>query len=302
MTFLRTGNKIKKTFFISFYLSAMVGITKAQVFTDDAKINAGYLKSVDSLLSAGNTITAVDAQNALSSRKDPIFINLAKAPRKVLKANAIYEKAKEATVITGIAYLCPRCKNVHLSSSSGYVIDPGGIVVTNFHVASTYANMKDGNKPLGFMVRLFNGRTYPVKTILAASRKDDLAILQVETNGDVLQALALAKSANIGDNVFVLGHPKEMHYFFSQGNVTNKYLEEAGEQQDKFFREMMSISADYATGSSGGPVLDVYGNVVGTVSNTRPLLHSEMNPGLQMIIKNTVPVESLWKLVRKNSR
>ncbi|WP_431293068.1 S1 family peptidase [Pedobacter sp. P26] len=117
----------------------------------------------------------------------------------------------------------------------------------------------------------------------------------------MLPALPLAKSANVGDQVFVLGHPKGMHYFFSQGNVTNRYMEEAGPDDARFFREMMTISADYATGSSGGPVLDLYGRVVGTVSNTKMYTHSEMNPSVQMVVKNTVPVESLWKLIRSES-
>lgn len=62
-------------------------------------------------------------------------------------------------------------------------------------------------------------------------------------------------------------------------------------------RNVMSISAGYATGSSGGSVMDQFGNIVGTVSNTRTLLHSDMNPSLQMVIKNTIPVESLRLLI-----
>lgn len=109
-------------------------------------------------------------------------------------------------------------------------------------------------------------------------------------------ALDLAKP---GDKIYILGHPKGMHYYFSQGNVNNKYMEEVGEGENKFYREMMSVSADYATGSSGGPVMDIYGNVVGTVANTRMFLHSDGNTGVQMVLKNTVPVEQLWTLIRK---
>ncbi len=106
----------------------------------------------------------------------------------------------------------------------------------------------------------------------------------------------LAKEDQIQN--FTLSTPKGGQ---CQGNVTNKYMEEAGPDDAHFFREMMAISADYATGSSDGPVLDVYGRVVGTVSNTKMYTHSEMNPSVQMVVKNTVPVESLWKLVRSGS-
>lgn len=274
-----------------------VGKGKAQVFTNDVKILTAFEHSVDSLLASDGTLSIDLAQNQLKQGGSIAKISGPKPLKRALKANELYELAKKATVITGCAYLCPKCDKVHLSESSGYIIDPKGIVVTNYHVMATYAFMKDGNRPKGFFVRLSNGRTYNVRSILASSKEDDLAILQLETNGDVLSALPLAQQALVGDKVFVLGHPKGMHYFFTQGYVNNKYLEQAGEPTNRFYREMMAISADYATGSSGGPVLDIYGNVVGTVSNTNMLLHSDMNPSVQMVVKNTVPVESLRKIV-----
>ena len=271
----------------------------AQGFTNDAKIAADYQKSVDSLLLKVKTVTLEDAKAMLANPPQSAAVGIVKPSKKVLTANAIYERAKAATVITGCVYLCPRCSNAHISESSGYIIDPKGIMVTNYHVIATYANMSDGNKPLGFVIRMANGRTYAVKSILTSSKENDLAVLQLETNGDLLPALPLAEGAKVGEKVFVLGHPKGMHYFFSQGNVMDKYLEEAGEPNHRFFREMVVISADYATGSSGGPVMNEYGDVVATVSNTHPLIHSEMNPGLQMVLKNTVPVESLYKLIKQ---
>jgi len=290
---------IKLTVLLAVNILLTAGIAVGQGFTDDAKIAAGFLHSFDSLSAKGGIIGAEEVQKALLEERSEVSLHLAKPAAKELTGHGVYENAKSATVITGVAYLCPRCANVHLSESTGYVIDPKGIIVTNYHVTATYAFMKDGNKPKGFVARMADGRTYAVKAVLASSKKNDLAVLQLETHGDVLPALPLADSAQIGDKIYILGHPKGIHYFFSQGNVNNRYMEEVGEGDNKFFREMMSVSADYATGSSGGPVMDIYGNVVGTVANTRMFLHSDMNAGVQMVLKNTVPVESLWKLIRK---
>ena len=63
----------------------------------------------------------------------------------------------------------------------------------------------------------------------------------------------------------------------------------------------MSITADYAKGSSGGPVLDNNNRVIGMVSNTESL-YTESNKGkpkgsLQMVIKNCVPVRSIRTLM-----
>ncbi|GAA3929613.1 trypsin-like serine protease [Chitinophaga oryziterrae] len=299
MRFYSKANTIKLTVLLAITVLFMAGRTVGQGFTDDAKIAAAFLHSFDSLSAKGGSITAEDVQKALLTEQHGVALDLAKPASKELTGHELYEKTKSATVITGVAYLCPRCDNVHLSESTGYVIDPKGIIVTNYHVTATYAFMKDGNKPKGFVVRMANGRTYAVRAVLASSKKNDLAVLQLDTHGDVLPALSLADSAQIGDKICILGHPKGIHFFFSQGNVNNKYMEEVGEGDNKFFREMMSVSADYATGSSGGPVIDIYGNVVGTVANTRMFLHSDMNAGVQMVLKNTVPVESLWKLIRK---
>lgn len=275
-----------------------LGKGKAQVFTNDAKILTAFENSVDSLLILDGILSSELAQNQLKEGGSSVKINGVKPLKRMLKANELYKLAKQATVITGCAYLCPKCDKVHLSESSGYIIDPKGIVVTNYHVMATYAFMKDGNKPKGFFVRLSNGKTYNVRSIVASSKIDDLAILQLDINGEKLPAaLPLAQSAQVGDQVYVLGHPKGMHYFFSQGYVNNKYMEQTGDPNNRAYREMMAISADYATGSSGGPVMDIYGNIVGTVSNTNMLLHSDMNPSVQMVVKNTVPVESLHKIV-----
>ncbi|WP_294187529.1 serine protease [uncultured Sphingobacterium sp.] len=293
------GNKNIGKYLVAVIVAAglTVGKGKAQVFTNDAKILAGYEYAVDSLLALGGSLSSELAQQQLKEGGSSVKINAVKPLKRMLKSNELYKLAKQATVITGCAYLCPKCDKVHLSESSGYIIDPKGIVVTNYHVMATYAFMKDGNKPKGFYVRLSDGKTYNVKSILGSSKIDDLAILQLDTQGEALPALTLAARAEVGDKVYVLGHPKGMHYYFSQGYVNNKYLEQTGEPNNRVYREMMAISADYATGSSGGPVLDICGNVVGTVSNTNMLLHSDMNPSVQMVVKNTVPVESLRKIV-----
>lgn len=64
----------------------------------------------------------------------------------------------------------------------------------------------------------------------------------------------------------------------------------------------MSISADYAIGSSGGPILDRYGNVVGMASMTEPVEFdtddtADVGSTLQMILKLTVPQMEIRRLV-----
>jgi S1-C subfamily serine protease len=64
----------------------------------------------------------------------------------------------------------------------------------------------------------------------------------------------------------------------------------------------MSITADYAKGSSGGPALDASGAVVGIASSTQSIYYGSEKPEqgpLQMVVKNCVPVAALRAMVKK---
>jgi hypothetical protein len=66
----------------------------------------------------------------------------------------------------------------------------------------------------------------------------------------------------------------------------------------------MEITADYGAGSSGGPILDKYGNLIGIVCSTREVGKDAKNEEgkdiyfQQMVIKQAVPVKALMWLLR----
>lgn len=290
----------KKVIFKISFLLLLCGIglsVQAQEFVKNDEYISKFASSADSLLKVNTSISAVEAKNAATLVGDKAKVKLKKVNKKLLTPNQVFEQSKLATVIVGAAFLCPRCEHTHINPATGYIIDETGIVVTNYHVVNAYAYMSGGNKPLAFLVRLHDGRTYPVKSIVAASEQDDLAILQLDTNGDKLPTLALAPKANIGDVAYSLGHPHNLYYHFSHGYVNHKYVDYTRVNGTDYNRNIMLISADYGIGSSGGPIIDAYGNVIGTVSSTRALAHAESPTSIQMVLKKTIPVESLWKLI-----
>ncbi|QIH35940.1 serine protease [Sphingobacterium sp. DR205] len=271
---------------------------QAQEFMNNEEYIAKFATSADSLLKVNKSVSAQEAKNVAALVGDKVKITLKGVKSKLLTPNQVFGQSKKATVIVGSAYLCTHCEHTHINPATGYIIDENGIVVTNYHVVNAYAYMGGGNKPLAFLVRLYDGRTYPVKDIIAASEKDDLAILRLDTQGDKLPAFALAPKANIGDVAYSLGHPHNLYYYFSQGHVNHKYVDKTRVNGTDYYRNIMLISAEYGIGSSGGPIIDAFGRVIGTVSSTRTLSHAESPTSVQMILKKTIPVESLWKLLK----
>ena len=74
------------------------------------------------------------------------------------------------------------------------------------------------------------------------------------------------------------------------------------ETKHKKAGKRMTITADYAKGSSGAPVFNRKGQVVGVVSSTSSIYYSVENgkkENLQMVVKNCIPVESIHELIQK---
>jgi S1-C subfamily serine protease len=68
---------------------------------------------------------------------------------------------------------------------------------------------------------------------------------------------------------------------------------------------MFSITADFAKGSSGAPVFNEFGAVIGSVNNTQSTYYSVKNgvkDNLQMVFKNTVSMQHLLNLIQPKKK
>jgi S1-C subfamily serine protease len=92
---------------------------------------------------------------------------------------------------------------------------------------------------------------------VAVSTNYDLAILQVEGIG--ITPLPVARSVRQGAPVWVLGHPFPWYYMLTSGIASGYYTLANGRTEVT----ILDITADFANGSSGAPVLNEYGAVVG---------------------------------------
>ncbi len=201
--------------------------------------------------------------------------------------NEVYAASQPGTVIVASGGRCDDCGKVHPRVASGFLISPTGLLVTNYHVV----NLSESS-PL--VVLDGAGTVHQVAGWVKLSKNEDLAVLQLEGEGP-FDFLPLADAVpGAGSEIAVLGHPDKNFYFFSTG-VVSRYFIQSGNRIPN-----LSVTAPFAKGSSGGPVLDQRGNVVGIVRATDSIYyteHGEEQKDFQMVVRMVVPVDLLRKLL-----
>lgn len=199
---------------------------------------------------------------------------------------ASVDEAQKAVVVVGGIYKCDRCPDWHVAPASGFLIAEN-LVVTNYHVV-------DNPERSGLAVRLFDGRMFMVDDIVASSRRYDLAVLRLPKTG--IKPIALGLSAPVGAKVDLISHPNRKFYTLSEGRVARYFVI----QRNRRPVSAMAITADFGKGSSGAPVLNEDGQVVGIAASTESLYYTEnegIQKNLQMVFKNCVPVSQLRELI-----
>jgi serine protease Do len=138
-------------------------------------------------------------------------------------------------------------------AGSGFVIDPSGLIMTNYHVVEDAFEIT---------VMLSDGALLPGK-MSSASRLADVAIVKVVTDHPLTAAhWGNSDSLQVGDQVFAAGNPFGLGLSVSAGIVSalNRDI------QDSPYDDFIQTDAAINHGNSGGPLFDMQGNVVGVNS------------------------------------
>ena len=139
------------------------------------------------------------------------------------------------------------------STGSGFVIDPGGMIVTNAHV------VEDAE---WIQVRLADGRRFGGR-IVGLDNRVDLALIKIEATGLPSLPLGDSNALRVGEFVLALGHPFGLEQSVSFGIVSRKGapLTVAAPGFD-----FIQTDAAINPGNSGGPLVNMAGQVVGVNS------------------------------------
>jgi tetratricopeptide (TPR) repeat protein len=130
---------------------------------------------------------------------------------------------------------------------TGFFISPDGQVVTNQHVAEGAASIAAINN---------NGAVFVFERVVAQPAGVDLAILKFRATDVPFLKLGKSTTALEGQKVIVIGNPTGLTGTVSDG-IISAFRES---------RSMIQISAPISHGSSGSPVMDETGQVIGVAT------------------------------------
>jgi S1-C subfamily serine protease len=169
----------------------------------------------------------------------------------------IYRSARQSTVyITSTVYRQNIFWEVYpvRDLGSGFLIDDGGRILTNFHVISGSNQVE---------VTLPDQTKYRAE-ILVRDRQDDLALIQIRPRKK-LPFLNLGDSdkLQVGQKVLAIGNPFGLELTLTTGVVSSIGRTIQGSDQDARLEGMIQTDAAINSGNSGGPLLDSQGNVIG---------------------------------------
>jgi serine protease Do len=143
--------------------------------------------------------------------------------------------------------------NIKTYVGSGFVIDPSGLIVTNYHVVENAFEI----------TIMFSDNTRLSGTVWRASRLADLAILKVDAGHPLLAAQwGNSDTLQVGDQVFAAGNPFGLGLSLSAGIVSALNRDIKNSPYD----DLIQTDATINHGNSGGPLFDMQAKVIGVNS------------------------------------
>lgn len=134
-----------------------------------------------------------------------------------------------------------------VAQGTGFFIEKGNLGVSNFHV------FENGSK---WYVKTSDDKVYKVKNIIKKSKKFDYVIFEVETNKSFTPIPKSDKLPEKGEDILVIGNPRGLENTVTRGIVSSI-------RSYRTNNDIIQIDAAISPGSSGSPVLNMYGEVIG---------------------------------------
>jgi Do/DeqQ family serine protease len=143
---------------------------------------------------------------------------------------------------------------VQNSLGSGVIVTNEGHIITNNHVVTD----RQGNPVDQIEVQLSDGRTMKAR-LIGADDQVDLAVLKIDDPGVKPLKLADSDMVQPGDFVLAIGNPFGFEETVTDGIISSKMRP----NRSDFFGDLLQTNAAVNPGNSGGPLINLRGEVIG---------------------------------------
>ena len=214
------------------------------------------------------------------------FTNLVEA-RDDLKFESVIERAKKSVVLLSMnPNIDPETEPKKSGLCSGVVVDDIGHVLTNFHCVykSNYIRLYYYDED--------DWQNYEVN-VIGLDPLADLALLKVLGKEEPIPHLEFAEDAGkikAGTDVFALGHPMGMAWTVTKGIIssTERYSRHP-------FIKALQTDAAINKGNSGGPLMNMKGEIVGI--NALIISRNQQNAGVGLAIRGDIVKKSFESML-----
>ncbi len=183
------------------------------------------------------------------------------------------------------SYFSPKATSL----GSGFIIDPSGFIVTNYHLIAEADEIR---------IKLSDNTELPAK-LIGSDKKTDLALLKIEAKINLpFVKFGDSSKARIGDMIITIGNPYGLGGTVTHGIVSSKGRD-INIDSDKVVDDFIQTDAPINRGNSGGPMFNMQGEVIGV--NTAIYSPSGNNIGIGFAIPASTAELIIGQLM-KNGR
>ena len=205
------------------------------------------------LVSASTIISACG-----SAKTQPTAVELLNS---IEKAFVNVVKQSKPAIVSVVAFRQVEDGKTRRQEGSGFIFRKDGYILTNEHVIRNAKTIR---------VQLFDGTEFDAELDGRIDRNTDIAVLKIDAKEE-LPVLPLANSdeVQVGQFAIAIGNPFQLDYTVTIGTVSGKgrsFLSDIGLVR---YQDFIQTDAWINIGNSGGPLLNIHGEVIGVNSLIR---------------------------------
>ncbi len=208
------------------------------------------------------TVVEETEEAVRESTVKPVLVTSSTLDASVMSAEEIYEMACEQVVgvtteITAYNIFGQQVSGV--VSGTGFILTDDGYILTNYHVIE---DAYEGGYDISVLTH--DGTEYAAE-VVGTEQENDLAVLKIDAVGLNAVTLGDSNEMKVGQTIYTVGNPLgQLDYTMTTGIVSA--LDRTIRTDSNTSVNMFQIDAAVNSGNSGGPIYNVYGQVIGIVT------------------------------------